>query len=76
MGQSGSTVVVLGATGAVGQAAVRAAVSAGRRVVAVGGDRAELAALRVLHPGDADLRSARRRSRTTRTPATRRLAAP
>jgi NAD(P)-dependent dehydrogenase (short-subunit alcohol dehydrogenase family) len=46
--------VVLGATGALGRGVVRAAVAAGRRVVAVGADRAELAALRVLHP-DADL---------------------
>jgi NAD(P)-dependent dehydrogenase (short-subunit alcohol dehydrogenase family) len=46
--------VVLGATGALGRGVVRAAVAAGRRVVAVGEDRGELGALRVLHP-DADL---------------------
>jgi NAD(P)-dependent dehydrogenase (short-subunit alcohol dehydrogenase family) len=50
-----STVVVLGATSAVGQGAVRAALSSGRRVVAVGGDRAELAALLAPHPGGAEL---------------------
>ena len=50
-----STVVVLGATSAVGQGAVRAALSSGRRVVAVGGDRAQLAALLAAHPGDAEL---------------------
>lgn len=46
-----STVVVLGATSAVGQGAVRAAVASGRRVVAVGRDRTQLATLRALQPG-------------------------
>jgi len=46
--------VVLGATGAIGQGAVRAAIASGWRVVAVGGNRGELATLRALHP-DADL---------------------
>ena len=49
-----STIVVLGATSAVGQGAVRAAVSSGRRVVAVDEHRGRLGALRALHP-DADL---------------------
>lgn len=43
------TVVVLGATSAAGRGAVRAAIAAGRRVVAVGPDRAELAGLTALH---------------------------
>ena len=46
--------MVLGATGAIGQGAVRAAIASGWRVVAVGGNRGELATLRALHP-DADL---------------------
>ena len=49
-----STVVVLGATSAVGQGAVRAAFSSGRRVVAVDEHRGRLGAIRALHP-DADL---------------------
>ena len=44
----------MGATSAVGQGAVRAAVSSGRRVVAVDEHRGRLGALRALHP-DADL---------------------
>jgi NAD(P)-dependent dehydrogenase (short-subunit alcohol dehydrogenase family) len=43
-------VVVLGATSAAGRGAVRAAVAAGRRVVAVAPDRAGLAGLTVHHP--------------------------
>lgn len=53
------TVVVLGAAGVVGQGTVRSAVAAGRRVVAVGDSRGELAVLRNLHPGaDLALRAA------------------
>src|SRR5262245_39545277 len=49
-----STVVVLGASGAIGEGVLRAAAAAGERVVAVGGDERELARLRNEYAG-ADL---------------------
>jgi NAD(P)-dependent dehydrogenase (short-subunit alcohol dehydrogenase family) len=45
-----AAVVILGVAGAAGQGVLRAAVGRRRRVVAVGADRAELAALRARYP--------------------------